>query len=199
LACSSKPHVYWISRLDQIQLLESSLRQDIIDSVEARGPCSVMELARELGIAADALYYHVRKLLAADLLVPCGTRKVERREEALYDVPGCSMKLRHDATDPRKTKAISRVIASMLRVTTRDHRTACATNLAVPAGRYRNLWARRRKAWVTSEQLEELNRLARRMDEILGDSDAGEGKRLIAHTLVVVPVPPKPPKRREKR
>jgi hypothetical protein len=118
----------------------------------------------------------------------CGTRTAGRRHEALYDVPGFSMKLRYDITDPRKGRAIGRVIASMLRVATRDYRSVFATDLAVTTGRYRNLWARRRKAWVTSDQLEELNRLVRCIDEILGNSEAGEGKRLIAHTLVVAGV-----------
>jgi hypothetical protein len=148
----------------------------------------VRELATELRVPADALYYHVRKLLGADLLVQCGTRTAGRRHEALYDVPGFSMKLRYDITDPRKGRAIGRVIASMLRVATRDYRSVFATDLAVTTGRYRNLWARRRKAWVTSDQLEELNRLVRCIDEILGNSEAGEGKRLIAHTLVVAGV-----------
>ena len=61
-----------IADVGQIRALASSIRQDIVDTVAATGPCSVADVARTLGRPADGLYYHVKHLLGAGLLV--GTR-----------------------------------------------------------------------------------------------------------------------------
>ena len=57
-----------ISSPRQIRALISPVRQDIVDTVEAAGPCSVADLACLLGMPADGLYYHIRCLTRAGLL-----------------------------------------------------------------------------------------------------------------------------------
>lgn len=65
---------YVIRELKQIRALASALRQDIVDGVEAIGPCAISELAVLLRRPPHALYYHVRRLVRLGLLTQ-GDRK----------------------------------------------------------------------------------------------------------------------------
>ena len=57
------PDVHWIESADQLALLDSSVRHEILVALEAAdGPLSVPEMAAELGRPADGLYYHVPAL-----------------------------------------------------------------------------------------------------------------------------------------
>ena len=62
----------------QIRALASPVRQDILDAVVAIGPCTVAELAAALGKPPDAMYYHIRRLLAVRLLVEVASNGDER-------------------------------------------------------------------------------------------------------------------------
>ena len=51
-----------IADVGQIRALASSIRQDIVDTVAATGPCSVADVARTLGRPADAANTYQRYL-----------------------------------------------------------------------------------------------------------------------------------------
>ena len=149
----------WIERVEQVRALESTVCQEIVDLVGAAGPCSVREMAGFMGRRPDSLYYHVRKLSAAGLLVDRGIRGSGRRAEAMYDVPGRPLRLAYDPSDPENVRAVSRVVASMLRSANRDFRGGFRPDLAVVEGDERNLWAARMKGWLSVDDLAELNTL----------------------------------------
>ena len=71
-----------ISSPRQILVLASPVRQDILDTVAAAGPCSVADLARLLGMPADGLYYHIRSLSLAGLLKLTSAKGKRGRGEA---------------------------------------------------------------------------------------------------------------------
>jgi predicted transcriptional regulator len=75
-----------ISTPRQIRVLASPVRQDIVETVDAAGPCSVAELARLLGMPADGLYYHIRRLSSADLLKAVNAKSKRGRGEARLEV-----------------------------------------------------------------------------------------------------------------
>ena len=64
-----------VTHLDQIETLSSPARQGILSSVETYGPCSISEIADNLGRPADSLYYHIRKMTRVGLLVDRGSRR----------------------------------------------------------------------------------------------------------------------------
>ena len=99
---------YLIKRPEQIELLASPLRQEIVDAVRAMGTCSARELAVELGTSPDSLYYHLRKLVAVGLLVSEGKRSATRRHEEVFRTPGDSMRAVYDLGDARFSDALRR-------------------------------------------------------------------------------------------
>ena len=88
-----------IERLPQLKALVSPVRQDIVDTLQTLGTASTTDLAEQLGRPADGLYYHVRALLKAGLVVPAGTRPQGGRNEALYRTaaPEHGLKLNYEA------------------------------------------------------------------------------------------------------
>ena len=186
----------WIERLEQIRALESTVCQEIVDLVGAAGPCSVREMAGFMGRRPDSLYYHVRKLSAAGLLVDCGIRGSGRRAEAVYDLPARPLRLAYAPSNPENVTAVSRVVASMLRSANRDFRAGFRPDLAVVEGDERNLWAARMKGWLSDEDLAELNTLLRRIIQVFQPKEDAEGEsrasmgasRLHSLTWVLAPV-----------
>jgi DNA-binding transcriptional ArsR family regulator len=188
----------------QIRALASAVRQEIVDTAQALGPCAVADLARELGRAPDALYYHVRALLRVGLLVEAGARGAGRRREALYATPspGRGMALVYDLDDPENAAAVTAVVAGMLRATGRNFAAAYRAGrerrpgAAVVSGRRRNLWAARVEGWLDEEDLGEVNELLDRLRRLFerprGAGAAGRSRRLHAFTFVIAPLTARP-------
>ena len=65
--------------LAALRCLSSPTRIDIIGAMRALGPLSIRELATYLSRSPDGLYYHVRHMVRAGLVVQAGRRAVWRR------------------------------------------------------------------------------------------------------------------------
>lgn len=163
-----------IERLEQVRVLESTVCQEIVDLVDAAGPCSVGEMAGYMGRRPDSLYYHVRKLNAAGLLLDRGVRGSGRRAETVYDVPGRPLRLAYDPSDPDNVRAVGRVVASMLRSANRDFGAGFRPELAVVEGEQRNLWAARMNGWLSEDDVAELNSLLNRILDLFQRSKGAE-------------------------
>src|SRR4051812_29395184 len=125
---SRKP--FLIRRTDQIAAIASPLRQEILDALQAAGPQSIAELAQILARPADGLYYHIRALLKAGLVVEHGARPTGRRRETIYDVPG-DLRMVYRPGDSKNAAAVTKAAAAMLRLTSRDFAHAFRAGLAV--------------------------------------------------------------------
>lgn len=169
---------YSIRRADQLGALESTVCQEIVDLVGGAGPCSVRQMADLMGRRPDSLYYHVRKLKGAGLLIDQGTRGSGRRAEAVFDVPGRPLRLVYDPEEPDNVDAVTRIVASMLRSALRDFGQGFRPEVAVVEGQQRNLWAARLKGWMGDSEIAELNSLLGRILEIFhGGAERGDGDR----------------------
>ncbi|HEX6751012.1 MAG TPA: helix-turn-helix domain-containing protein [Longimicrobium sp.] len=172
--------------LKQLRVLASPMRQAIVDALEAIGPCTVAELAEVLDHPADGLYYHLR-LLKACGLVAGETRPGATRPQAVFDVAGRPTELRYSATDRAQVAAVVRLVGGMLREALRLFRRGFRPG-AVLQGPRRTLWAGRRTAWLSAEELEEVNA---RIQQVVGYLSERRGRtpdgRLYAFTFVVSP------------
>lgn len=184
------PSRFSIRDLEQTRVLRSPVRQEIIDTVQSLGVCSVAEIARQLGRHADGLYYHINSLSRVGLLDRAGTRRSQGRTEALYTTrsPKHTMQLHYDPGDPKNVDCVLGVVAGMLRMTERDFANAYRPD-AVTEGPERNLWAARIKGWLSDEDLHEVNRLIGELGAIFDRPRAPGRDRLHAFTFVHLAIP----------
>ncbi|MCB9754250.1 MAG: helix-turn-helix transcriptional regulator [Myxococcales bacterium] len=177
----------WIDDPAQLEVLASPVRQAILDRIEGLGPQPVKALAASLEVAADSLYYHVKKLLAVGLLVQRGVQGDGREEEALYDLPARRWHIRYRPEDPAQARALGKVTASILRQAERDFTAGLASEQAVTRGALRNLWSLRLEGALTRDELRALNGHLQAIVELLRKPERGRGGGLYALSWVLAP------------
>lgn len=148
---------HWIRDPAVIEALVSPMRQNLVDRIEALGPCSIRELADSLRVAPDSLYYHVNLLVEAGVLVVKGARETTRRDEMIYDVKKRNWHIRYEPKDKDNARAVRRVTASMLRQAERDFEAGLEDPAATVTGPGRNLWSLRLEASLTEDEVERVN------------------------------------------
>ncbi len=99
----------------EIEVLASPTRIELVDTVEALGSASVAELAEQLGRPADGLYYHLRQLAAAGLLVEEATAEGKRYSAHIPHGEGLRLRYR-SGCDGESAKAVGNVASSVLRI-----------------------------------------------------------------------------------
>lgn len=97
---------------EQAECLSSALRCDILMAFLNLGPCGIKDVAVFIDRRPDSLYHHVRKLLDVALIKQVGTRRVVKRDEAMYEVCAERTLLERTPWDKQYTLAARRFITS---------------------------------------------------------------------------------------
>lgn len=173
----------------QIRALASTVRQEIVDTVQALGRASVPELAAQLGRRADALYYHVRALRKAKLLVQVESRRRGRHVEAVYATPEPDKRLmlRYRPGNSASSRALRQVVASMLRAARREFDAAIVRADCVVEGPHRELWVGRTQGWLSAAELARCNALLSELAGLLSSPRSRERDRLFALQFLLAP------------
>jgi DNA-binding transcriptional ArsR family regulator len=183
-----------VENAEDIQLLASPARIEIVDTLEALGgDATVAELAAQLGRPADGLYYHLRQLAEGGLLIETATPEGRRYRTRMPR--GERLRLRYRPGKNANAEAVGGVAASVLRVAGRDFKHAIANPHAVAEGPLRELWAARNKGWVGDAELAEINRLLVRINALLQRPRSAGRDRLVALSWILAPVDAKPARR----
>lgn len=142
----------------------SPLRLELVDTLQRLRGASIRELARATGRPADALYFHVRKLLRAGAVVEQGRRATGRRPEAVFAVAAAG--LRVDPEDRSSAARVARHAAarSVLRMAGRHYEAAVASGVVRQEGARRNVCFARTKAHLDPAALAGLHR---RVDDLV--------------------------------
>ena len=157
--------------------------------LSSMGTVSVAELAAALGKPADSLYYHLRILQKAGLVVEDGSRQEAGHSERLYRAVASDLRLAYTPGLKGNAEAVTPIVDSMLRLTSRDFKAAFENGTTVVEGPQRELWAARTTGWLTEQQVEELNRHLASMMQITVSSPPRDGvERLYALTMVLTPL-----------
>jgi len=183
MSCSG-PHV--IRTPKQLGALAAAARQEIVDVLEQMGTVSVAELAAALGRPADGLYFHLRALVRAGLVHRAGHRTRSGRSEALYCTVKPELQLGYEPANPANRRAITTIVASMLRLASRDFRRAFQRGQVVVSGPERELWAWRKVGRLSRA---ELARLTGRMQALAKAVSVPRGEgRLYGVTVILTPL-----------
>jgi hypothetical protein len=188
---------YPIDDLRQMEELASAVRQDIVDAVVGMGRCTVRELAEALGRPMDGLYYHVRRLVEAELLREERSASGEGDTVLVSPTRGV-MRLVYDPPSPGRHKVLRRIVGAVLRSAERDFADALGTARAHCSGRLRNLNVSRQRPWLTASDLAELNALLAQAQAICArprTPDSSESYSMHSFTFVMAPLEPQPVRR----
>ena len=180
---------------EQIRLLVSPVRQDIVDTLESLGgEADISSVAAELGRPPDGLYYHFELLANAGLLQRMDANSEGRR----YRVgSGKRTKLRLAyRADAQSEQAVTQVVDRLLQTAKRDFHKAIGEPDSVIDGEARELWAGRNKGWVNQKKLAEINRLLERAQQLLQGPRRAGCDRLVSLSFVIAPLPAKPGRRK---
>ena len=154
---------YWIRRLDQLQALESPMRQRIVATLEDRGPSTVAEIAEDMGRIPESLYYHVRMLVDVELLVVCDQRGAGRRQEAVYRSVAPVLRLDYENRDDDWNRGLERAASAYLRAAGRQYAEALTSPEVRRSGDRREVRVMQINVRLGEEALAEVHR---RMDEL---------------------------------
>lgn len=146
----------------QIRRVTNPVRQEILDVLSRVAPLPIGEIAAILGRRPTSLYYHVRALVDAGLIIERGVRAKARTHERLYSAR--PMRVRYDLASRAGRDALNVLSASMHRVARRDFERGLTDPAARASGLARNLWTLRAVARLSQDELRRLNRL---LEEIL--------------------------------
>lgn len=195
-----EPSRYVVESLSQLQAIASPIRQEIIDVIQARGQCSIGDLAEELGRPADGLYYHVRALLAEGLLRQSSRKADNGRDERVLETAakGSLMVAGHDPKDPATIAAKEKLVGSALKIALKDFAASLGSGQAVLEGRARNLTAGRVKSRLAGAELARVNRLFDEILSILTEPQEDSAAPLFSFAWVLAPVEAKPKRRTPK-
>ena len=177
---------YHIRRERELAALVAAARQEVVDVLADMGTVTVAELAAALGRPADALYFHLRALVRAGLVKPAGHRSRSGRKEALFRTIAPELRLTYDPHSAANRRAVSAIVASMLRLGVRDFRRAFQRENVIVSGPRRELWALRRTGRLSPDQLACVNRCVEDLAQEV--SSHRGGRRLYAVTVVLTPL-----------
>lgn len=168
----------------QEAITQSPARLEVIDAMSDIAPCSIAELAGELGRTPQSLYYHVQIMVDVGLLRQSGTRKSGKRDEALYDMV-CEHFRLVGGDDPteHKLRTLLRFNSTLMRLTERNYRDAMTKGLSRRVGRRENVYLRRQRGRLTDKELSRLYDLLEQMGALLSaHSTSGRKSRAAAST-----------------
>jgi DNA-binding transcriptional ArsR family regulator len=175
-----------ISDRAQLRALASPARQELLDLLVRSGPASAATLARLAGRRADGLYYHLRELQRVGLVRPAGSRVEAGRTAALFRATHREPSLNHEPGAHGNSRAVSAIVAAMLRLGARDFRKAAERPSVRTQGPRRELWALRVTGWLSAAELAQVNRQVHALRTTVG-RPRPRGK-LYAVTVLLAPL-----------
>ena len=185
-----------VSDPEQIRLLSSPVRQEILDTLATFGSqASVAALAEQLGRPADGLYYHLRALVRGGLVQDVQSEGGDERHYRLAGEGNAPLRLAYDLGAQGNAKELGIFTRGLLQIASRDFDDALKTEGVAVAGSRRELWASRNKGWVSPNDLEEVNSLLERLSTLTSQSKASGRERLVSCAFVLAPVNPRPKRR----
>lgn len=172
----------------RIKALSSPVRHELVDTLAAvGGTASVATLAEHLGRHADGLYYHLHVLCKVGLVEEIESPGATERVYKLAGSKAAPLRLAYRAGRGGNARALSGYAHGLLQVAERDFKQALLRPDVVVSGKRRQLWAARNKGWVSTSDLEEVNRLLEKLCELTSRPRASGRDMLVSLAFALAP------------
>lgn len=184
-----------ISSADDILLLASSVRQELVDTLASLGgEAGVAELALQLGRPMDGLYYHLELLRDGGLVTERIAPDSGERRFRLVGPPGQPLRIVYQPQQPGVPAALNKFAGQLLHIAGQDFAAALEAPGVRLEGPQRELWISRNKGWLSEEDIGEVNALLLRLSELTSQACAPHRPHLASLAFALAPV-----RRRAKR
>ena len=185
-----------ISAPEDIALLASGVRQELVDTLAAMGgEASVSELSNELGRPMDGLYYDLDLLRKGGMVQEKTSPDSGERRFRLAGAKGVPLRMVYKPSVTGVTLALTKFSQQLLHVAAQDFAAALALPDVPLSGPSRQLWISRNKGWVSNTDLEEVNALLLRLGQLTSQSRANDRGQLISLAFCLAPIQPKAKRR----
>ena len=171
----------------QIRALASPVRQEIVDALSASGPATVSQLASQVDLRPDRLYFHLSHLERVGLVKRSGSVPSGRRPAAVFTLAGSSLKVTAASPSRAHREAVADVVDGVLRLARRNARRALVDGGAVLQGRRRNTFGAGARGWLTAAETRQAAALTERLVELHRRGRRRPGTTL--RSLVVFSIP----------
>lgn len=179
--------VYKIRQADQLRAISSPERLRIVEALLQHGPLTAAEMGTFLQRVPQALYYHIRVLLTAGILVVDCEEKAKRRPQKRYRLVAPQLKVEMKQESDELKEAIASAVATLLRTAERDYRSSIGKTKPVLTGKNRNFVGRRLRVRLKPRELHRLNDLINQFEQFLEDAQTKDTGKEFAITIVVSP------------
>ena len=186
---NSSKHIVILTEAQREAITQSPARMEIMDAMSDIAPCSIAELAAELGRSPQSLYYHAEIMVKAGLMRQVGVRKAGKRDEAVYEMTAEHFRLSGNQ-DPRRHETLLRFNATVLRMSERDYRKAIEGGLVRRIRKHENIYTRRQRGWLTDEALEKIYGHLEAIGEILAQGNKKKEGQAYGLTIALSPLMP---------
>jgi DNA-binding transcriptional ArsR family regulator len=184
-----------ISSVDDITLIASSVRQELVDTLGSLGgEAGVAELALQLGRPMDGLYYHLERLRDGGLVTELAALRNGERRFRLVSAPGQPLRIVYKPQQPGVVAALNKFAAQLLHIAGQDFTAALGAPEVCLEGPRRELWISRNKGWLSEQDLIEVNSLLLRLSDLTSQPSAPDRPHLASLAFALAPL-----RRRAKR
>lgn len=179
---------YWITRKDQLQVLASSVRLDILDRLGAQGPMSVKQLAASTGKNATPIYHHLRQMEKVDLVRRGSASETRGRPAVVYEAPGELIRLARAPTIPANRRPMARIGRITANQAGKDYALGFKSEHWQIDGPARNHWIFRCLVQPSPERLARINALFDELSVLIWTPDPSPGNLSMSVAWFLAPL-----------
>lgn len=180
---------YWITRKDQLRVMASAIRLDIIDRLAARGPMSVRELAQSTGKKVTPIYHHLKQLKTVGL-VRKNTHESGTlgRPAAIYETVGAVMRMARAPLKSSNRAAVAKIGRIAAGQAAKDFSRGFQSPHWHIQGAARNHWMFRSINSPSRERLAKINELFDELAALIWTPDPKPGETAVSFAWFLAPL-----------
>ncbi|MFG0329047.1 MAG: helix-turn-helix domain-containing protein [Phycisphaerales bacterium] len=187
--------VFVISTPRQLNAIASPVRQEIIEILMDRPPCTIAEIAEAMDRSPESLYHHMRRLQSIGLVRIAERRKARRQVTRVYEIVARDFRIDYSNRSVAFRRARLKAARSMWRRALRDleatiggddhHARTGGSNEAEPSdGRIARDLVR-----LSDDDLSELQARIVELHEWLGEVDDPKARNRVSVTVAIARFP----------
>lgn len=180
--------VYWITRKDQLRVLASAIRLDILDRLGAQGPMSVKQLAASTGKNATPIYHHLDQLQKVGLVRRASASETRGRPAVVYEAPGELIRLARAPTIPANRRPMARIGHIAASQAGKDYALGFKSEHWQLDGPARNHWFFRCVMRPSPQRLAKINALLDELSVLIWTPDPSPGKLSMSVAWFLAPL-----------